>query len=312
MSTPPESQSPPRDRRRLLAYGALAVGVITLAFSGIFVKLADAPGVVSAFYRLGLGALLMTLPMAHEQRRRPHTRTGIVWSMVAGVFFAADIGLWTTGVVMSGVVNPTLLSNTAPVWVGLAALVVFRESLNRRFWFGLLVALTGAALVMGLDALADVQVGLGSLLGLISGIFYAGYFVAVQIARRTLSSVATSWWGALGAALALAAALVVLRIPFTGYDRFTVALFIAAAVVVQVIGYSAVNYAIGVLPASLVAPTLLGQPVLMALLAWPLLGERVSPLQGVAGALVLAGIYLVHRSRTTPPRRARAPWRPTP
>jgi drug/metabolite transporter (DMT)-like permease len=50
------------------------------------------------------------------------------------------------------------------------------------------------------------------------------------------------------------------------------------------------------LPASLAAPTLLGQPVLTALLAIPLLGEGLGAAQVVGGVVVLAGIWLVHRA----------------
>ena len=60
----------------------------------------------------------------------------------------------------------------------------------------------------------------------------------------------------------------------------------------------AVAYALGYLPASLVSPTLLLQPVLTGLLAVPILGEQLSAVQIVGGAAVLIGIYIGHRSRT--------------
>ncbi|MBI3975725.1 MAG: EamA family transporter, partial [Armatimonadetes bacterium] len=63
------------------------------------------------------------------------------------------------------------------------------------------------------------------------------------------------------------------------------------------LGYLAITYALGHLPASLVAPTLLGQPVVTAALAGPLLGEVLSWGHAAGGAAVLAGVYLVHRSR---------------
>ncbi len=69
----------------------------------------------------------------------------------------------------------------------------------------------------------------------------------------------------------------------------------------QVLGYLAINYALGVLPASIVSPTLLAQPVVTALLAGPLLGEWLNVWQVAGGLAVLSGIYLVHRSRQTTP-----------
>ena len=60
-------------------------------------------------------------------------------------------------------------------------------------------------------------------------------------------------------------------------------------------GYLAINYALGHLRATSVSVSLLGQPVLTALLSIPLLGELLSVQQIIGGTLVLAGIYLVNR-----------------
>jgi len=72
---------------------------------------------------------------------------------------------------------------------------------------------------------------------------------------------------------------------------------VGIALVTQVGAYLAITYALGHLPASIVSPTLLMQPVLTALLAVPLLGEHLSAVQISGGLIVIAGISLVHRSR---------------
>jgi drug/metabolite transporter (DMT)-like permease len=83
----------------------------------------------------------------------------------------------------------------------------------------------------------------------------------------------------------------------TGYPPETYLAFLGAALVSQILGYISVAYALGHLPASMVAPTLIGQPVVTALLAIPFLGEVMLPAQWLGGVGVLAGIYLVHNSR---------------
>ena len=62
------------------------------------------------------------------------------------------------------------------------------------------------------------------------------------------------------------------------------------------IGYLAISYALGHLPASVVSPTLIGQPILTAILAIPMLGEIPNPIQWIGGAIALAGIYMVNQS----------------
>jgi drug/metabolite transporter (DMT)-like permease len=65
----------------------------------------------------------------------------------------------------------------------------------------------------------------------------------------------------------------------------------------QVVGYVAVGYVLGHLPASLVPPTMVGQLLATALLAIPLLGETASPAQWLDGIGVIGGNILVHRAR---------------
>ena len=84
---------------------------------------------------------------------------------------------------------------------------------------------------------------------------------------------------------------------FCPYRHSCLAAFLGAALFSQVGGYLAISYALGSLPASVVSPTMLGQPVMTAVLAMLLLGEALYPAQVVGGAVVLLGIYWVHRGR---------------
>jgi drug/metabolite transporter (DMT)-like permease len=88
----------------------------------------------------------------------------------------------------------------------------------------------------------------------------------------------------------------VLQNSFTGYSTQTWLVFLATAIVSQMIGYLSITYALGYLPAWVVAPTLVGQPILTAILAIPLLGEVPSSIQWLGGAVALAGIYIVNQS----------------
>jgi drug/metabolite transporter (DMT)-like permease len=81
------------------------------------------------------------------------------------------------------------------------------------------------------------------------------------------------------------------------HSFFTFLNFLALGVVSQSFGYLALNFALGYLPASVVAPTMLGQPVATAILAGPLLGETLSVWQVLGGLAVLTGVYAVHSSQ---------------
>jgi drug/metabolite transporter (DMT)-like permease len=285
----------------VLPYLALGVGVLGLGCAAIFVRWANAPGPVTSFYRLSIAVALLAWPFYRGLRRSGGLPIRGVWlAVLGGLFFAGDLAFWATGVILSGATNPTLLLNTAPLWVGLSALILFRERLSLPFWIGLLLAMSGALIVLGLDSLRALSLGLGTLFGLLGGVFHAAYFLTTQRGRAVLDSLTYFWLAAVSSTLGLLIVSLALRQDLTGYSAFTYLNFLALGLVSQVIGHLSINYALGYLPASIVAPTLLGQPVVTAILAGPLLGERLDPWQVVGGVLVLAGVFVVHRSRRAP------------
>ncbi len=144
---------------------------------------------------------------------------------------------------------------------------------------------------------SPLVIAAAGVLALLAGLFYGAFFLATERARDNLSSLVTWWVAAVSSAVALLAFSLILRQPLWGYSPTTYASLIALALVTQVGGYIAINYALGHLPASVVSPTLLGQPVLTALLAVPLLGEALTAAQIVGGLAVLAGIAIVHRAK---------------
>ena len=291
---------------RYPAYLALSVSIISMSFSAIFVRWANAPGIVASFYRVAIAAALLAWPFYRRVKAQGSlSRRGLRFAVLGGLFFAADLALWATGVILSGATNPTLLANTAPLWVGLGALILFREKLKAMFWMGLLLAMTGSVVILGLDSLRAVSLGVGTLLGLLAGIFYGGYFLITQRGRETLDSLAYFWPAAVSSTLGLLILCLALRQPLSGYPASAYLNFLALGLVSQVFGYLALNHALGYMPASIVAPTMLGQPVVTAILAGPLLGEALSPWQVLGGLAVLAGVYVVHYSqrRDTDQRR---------
>lgn len=277
----------------------LAFGILCIGFSAIFVSWANAPGAVTGFYRMAVAVTVLAWPFYRRRRRAAGRmpRRELLLAIVGGTFFAGDLVFWNSGILISGATNPTLMGNTAPIWVALGALVLFHERLSPVFWLGIGLAMTGAALILGLDALRSFSLGLGTFLGLVAGIFYGAYFLVTQRGRERLDALSYFWVAAVTATAVLLVAALVLNQPLFGYSAFTYLNFVALGIVVQGIGQFAFSYSLGYLPASVVAPAGLGQPVMTALLAWPLLGERIEPLQALGGAAVILGVYVVQRSR---------------
>ena len=283
--------------KTLLAYLALGTGILALSFSAMFVRWANAPGPVTAFYRLFF-SIFLVLPffIPHFRANSSLRSSLILFPLVAGVFTACDLGLWTASLSYTPAANATLLGNTAPLWVALGTWLILKHRLTPAFWRGLGITLLGAALIMGTDFLLHPRFGVGDAMAIFTGFFYGGYFLFTERSRLHFDPVSHIWLVGIGASISLFIANLLLAYPLTGYPAQTWLVFLATAVVSQLIGYMSLAYALGHLPASVVSPTMILQPVITTLLAIPLLGEIPSIWQGVGGAIALAGIYIVNQS----------------
>lgn len=287
-------------KRPILPYLALFAGIICLSFSAMFGKWADAPGPVIGFYRIGMATVIL-LPLFLYNRQKNGVKLSrhvLLFPILGGIFTALDHGTWNSSLRFTSAANATLLGNTAPLWVALFAWLVFRQKLRSLFWVGLAFALAGAVIVLGSDFIRHPSIGLGDLLAMAAGVFYAGYFLVTERGRQKLDTLSYVWLVNLVSTFTLLGISVGLNMPLTGYPTQSWLAFLGAALVSQVGGYLSIGYALGHLPASIVSPTLIGQPVVTALLAIPLLGEGLRTEQWVGGVVVLVGIYLVHRSRS--------------
>jgi len=287
-------------RSAALAVTALFVGAACIGTSALWVKVSETGPVSTAFWRVFL-ALPLLWAWALAERGRPARavpateRRLMLW---AGLLFAGDLAVWHWSVVLTSVANATLLANLAPIFVALAAWLLFHRTPSGRFLAGLAAALAGMAVLIGGDfRLAGNQV-LGDALGVVSAMFYAGYQLVVTRLRASASTASImAWSGAITAAallpLALASGEQFLPLTGGGWGKL-----IGLALVSQVVGQSLIAYAMAHLPATFSSVGLLFQPVMAALFAWILLGETLGWIE-IAGAItVLAGIRIVHQTET--------------
>lgn len=301
------------------AWLAFSIGVAGIAFAAIFVRVAlPAPPVVTGFYRMAIATALVggwlavrarVAPRGSAVAKRPFAdRRSNLYALAAGVSFGTDIALWNTSLVWTSVATATLLVNLTPVYVGLFAVLVWRESLDRRLVAGALLAMAGMAVLVGRpDRAGETLTGAG--LALAAGLFYAGYLLFMSAARRKIDAVAALFLMSASAAAVCALYAALARVPFSGFPLHSWAAMAGAAVVSQLAGVMGIVWSLRYLPATVASVALLGQPLGAAALAWILLDEPIGGVQALGGSAVLVGIALASRA-SPPPRpgdRGRAP-----
>lgn len=283
----------------IIPYVAMAIGVVLIGFSAIFVKWAGAagvPGPVSAFYRL-LFASGLLVPLWAVRLRQGHG-TPPSWktvglALLCGIFFATDLGCWNVSLLLIPAADATLLGNTAPLWVGLAARVWLKERLGPRYWLGMGLALMGCWLLLGRGGL-ELHLGKGGLLALAAAVAYGAYILMTSRVRARLDTVGFMTLATIGGTASLLFLCLLLGHSLVGFPTSAWAAMFAQGVLTHFCGWLLASYALGHIPASAASVSLMGQALVTALLAIPLLGEGLTLVQAAGGTLVLGGIGVVN------------------
>lgn len=217
--------------------------------------------------------------------------------ILAGLFFAADLCLWHVSILRTSVANATLLANLAPLFVAAASFVFFGERFGRLHLAALAIALGGVSLLIRSSTAGQAGDLVGDAYGVATAVAYAGYLLAVGRARQRLSTAAVMTGVGLAATPALFVAALLEAGPVLPPSWAAMGPVVALAVVAQGIGQGAVAFGLARLPASFGSVVLLLQPVIAALLAWPLFGEAPGATQALGAAAVLTGIALAQQAQ---------------
>ncbi len=284
--------------RGYLPHLALAAGILCIGSTAIFVRWAGLPGPVTAFYRFLIAALAVT-PWWLTRHREPVSRRDAALIVLGGACFAVDVALWNASLLRIPAATSTLLTNCAPLWIGLASMLFFGERLHGRFWGGLALALTGMSCLVGPAAWLKLSFDPGVFMAVGSSLLYATYLLVTRRVRARVGTVAFMGVSVLTATAAMLAVSLAMGLPLWGFSARTWLCLGVIGIIGHLSGWLAINYALGHLPAGPVSVSLLGQAVVTALLAIPLLGEGLSLYQIAGGSLVLAGIYLANPRRRT-------------
>jgi drug/metabolite transporter (DMT)-like permease len=294
----------------------LCLALIGISFAGPLVRLSHAHPLAIAIWRLGFSLVIIAIALvvtgSWRQWRRLD-RSGVLIAVGAGTMLAFHFWTWNASIALTTVAASVVLVNMQPALVALLSAGWLHEPPSGRQWLGIGVAMAGAFVVALPDMAASTHDAtghalFGDVLALIGAATAACYFVAGRRLRSTLDiwPYVAVVYGTCFVVLLVLAAFV--HAPVLGQPPRELAIFLALAIGPMLFGHTGLNWALKYLPAYVVNLTLLGEPVGATVLAAILPGIREVP--GVAtlagGALILLGIYVTARARSSRPARVAA------
>lgn len=268
----------------------LGFGLMAISVSAILIRYAsDAPGETVALWRTCFAALLL-LPVALlKSRREMAAMSKREWGLilVAGVFLGLHFVTWISSLYHTSIASASVLVSLSPIFMGILGFIVLRERLSSVEIGAISVAIAASA-VLAFSAPGMETVGnplLGNSLALAAAFLVSIYLLIGRVVRKDRS------WLAYVAPLYTATALTTLTVALvsgvqlTGFEPRIYLLCLSMAIIPQILGHGAFNYAVRFMPAGTLGLASLFEPVGASFLAFVLFEEV--PGKVAAGCMVV-------------------------
>lgn len=175
----------------ILSYCILFFGVFALSTSAIFVKLADAPAAIIAFYRLFFAVLILLPLLLFNQNNRSElktiTRRQWGFGFISGLFLAAHYVLWFESLQYTSVASSTVIVTLQPLFSMIGGYFLFKERFTRGAVIGCLIAISGSIVIGWQDFKISGEALYGDILAFIAAGIITAYFFISQYVRKDLS-----------------------------------------------------------------------------------------------------------------------------
>ncbi len=267
-----------------------------MGISPIFVRFAaaDVGPFASAFWRVALSLPVLYAWMRIEEAKAPAHAPKVPFAratILAGLAFTGDLFFWHLSILKTTVANATFFATTAPLFVILIVWLVLRQRVSRGTLVGLLFCLVGGAALIGQSLQVAPDRIRGDLFGIATAFFFGLYFLAVGRAREQAGAARVTFEAGVvtSAALLVIALLLDTRVmpqTWQGLAALTAMAFISHAG-----GQGLLAVALGRLPPVFSSLVIFLEAVAAALFGWLILGEALTLIQALGGALILFGIW---------------------
>lgn len=261
--------------------------------------------------RLIFSALALGLLVWLEWRAGYRQQTPLPWRKV--LTFAVMTGLvyqilFMLGITRTTAGNTALLLATMPVWTAILSYFIHHERLPKVTWLGLLVTLVGTTLVIVSGGKVSLRSDFlwGNLFMLMAAMLWAGGTVYSRPLLREFSPLRLSLLSnGLFLPLHLALAPLWMQFPVKEYEPWQAVLFQPGILLALVysgafstgLAYATWNIGVRQLGGSHAAVYQNIVTLVAVLGGWLFLREQILPAQIVGGVIMLAGLYLMRRSR---------------
>jgi len=278
----------------------LLIGVTSISFSAIFIRYCnDVPAITIAGYRLVIASVVLVL-IALVRRVR---FTGIgkrerIAAVIGALFLALHFISWITSLKMTSIASSVALVTTNPIFVGVFSWLILKEKQEKELIFGIVLSV-GGSLVLALGdgglsglVITNKEALIGDLLAIVGAIMGSGYLITGSIIREKVDTFRHILMVYPLAAVILLVIVLVSGLPVTGFQPRSYLNLVHLALISQLLGHTAFNWALKHLKTSMVAITILCEPIGAAILAFFFFRETITISQAIGMTLIFSAVLI--------------------
>ena len=274
---------------------ALLISISAVSTASVLIRIADAPAMAVATWRLVLSTLIL-LPLfisnGGVKKLQTTNRSDLIVLAGVGFVLAIHFASWITSLNLTSIASSVIFVHVDPILVALVSHFLVKERVTKRVAFGIVIALVGVFVI----AIGDFKISetnlIGDLLSLLGAIALGIYLLAGRSLRQRLdlTSYVTPVYAI--SSITLFFGSLFWGIPLVGYNANQYFVFAMIALVPMIFGHTVYNWALRWVSAPIVSISLLGEPIGASLLAFIILNEAPTLTTVVGGAVTLIGILI--------------------
>ena len=273
-------------------YIFLPIGIVAISTASIFIKLCDAPALIIATYRMMLASLMLTPFACYKKPWRGWKRGEIGWFLLSGLFLSLHFAFWIASLKYTSVASSVVLVTTHPIFVGIGSWLFLKERIGINLVLGIALSVLGSGSISYGDMSLSKEALMGDGFATLGAIAASGYLLVGRKMRKDQDLFSYIFPVYSIAGLILIFLSLIFQKHFWGYSSSTYLFLFLLALVPQLIGHTTFNWALKYLPASMVAITILGEPIGSTILAYFILGEGLTIWKILGGISIFAGILV--------------------
>ena len=174
-------RNPMNGRKTKIAMLSLILGAFLISFSGVWVKVSHVTPTVSAFYRVLFGGIILLTAALWRRELKWRGVRQLLLSLLCGIFFALDLGLYHYSIHYVGPGLGTILPNFQVFILAAIGIFFFKEVVRVSYLLSLPLAFIGLFIIIGIDwNHLEPTYKIGIYCGLSAAVCYAGFVLSLR------------------------------------------------------------------------------------------------------------------------------------